>query len=43
MQLLDMLIKYGCLADSRNVLVEEKLAIFLWLGRNNASIRIIGE
>jgi hypothetical protein len=42
-KLLDMLISYGGLSDSREVDAIEKLGIFLWLGRYNASIREIGE
>jgi hypothetical protein len=42
-KLLEMLIAHGGLCDSREVLVEEKLAIFLWLGRHNSSTRAIGE
>lgn len=42
-KLLEMLIMHAGFSDSRDVLVEEKLAIFLWLGRYNSSFREIGE
>jgi len=43
LKLMELLMDHGSFTDSRHIEMEEKLAIFLWLGRTNDSIREIAE